>query len=258
MTTFLCDFANAITTADTRWSIGADKPITLSDGKGYMLFCDDTGFDKLTAHGPFILMTAGSSLFISEWKKWWLTSRDTSNKPETVDADGVPQVALAIVNLEKSETLFDFGLGHFLYCQEENSVKAFSAGSGSKHAADALILCGCARSSIEMAALSDPCTSKDVKFVCIKTNTNNLSPTIYDHRVINEAIAKRGYIMELNPNFTFNAVRLSEHPLYNEVVAKLEKSDVVATAPAPGLSGLKWTNETEKNFEAAMKKVNEL
>ncbi len=259
MTTLLCDYVNSIVTADTRWSIGGNpaSPLILSDQKRYLIYCDDTGFDKLTPYqDTFVLMTAGSSEYIAKWKEWWLVSRDMASTPPVCDENGIPQVALAIVDLVDSTTLFDFGLGHALYCQDEQIVKAFSAGSGGEFAAAALFECGCAKTSIQIAALSDYCTSPEVKFVCNTTKQNNLSPTIYDINIINQAIVSRGFIMELNQAAVNKPVKLSEHPLFNEVVAQLESGKTVPSAPAPRLHSAEWTAETESKLAKAMEVVN--
>lgn len=244
--------------ADTRWSCGAQGDLILSDGNPYIVFCDETGFDKISLVGKTALVTAGYGPLIAEWKKWWGGSAIPSQRPP-VEIDGAFCVNLAILDLEKNEVIFDAGKKQVLFCAVTDSIKAFTSGSGALHAASHLQLEGCAKKAVNHAAQFDHCTGDDVRFVCYRSNLNNLNSDVNDYNVIAKGIVERGKIMALDVNQP-NAlgVDIADHPLGEEVKDMFATGKAVASAPVPGISNFKWTKETDEKFEAAMQRVHEL
>jgi hypothetical protein len=258
MTTTVCDLLNKIITADTRWSCGSQNELKLSDGQFYFVYCDTTGFDKISVVGKSALITAGHGRLISEWKKWWSGDADPKNKPAT-DISGQNVVNLAIIDLEANEVIFDAGLKQVLYCTKTNKIKAFTSGSGASHAASSLLIDGCAKNAVNYASLHDYCTGENVSFACYQTYENNLNAQINDYNVIIEGIVQRGKIMNLNLNKpNDNGCDIAEHPLADEITRKFTTGQAVASAPVPGIGSFKWTNDTDDKFQNAMKRVHEL
>lgn len=258
MTTTVCDLANKIITADTRWSCGAQEELMLSDGKHYFVYCDDTGFDKISLVGKTALITAGNGKLIAEWKKWWSEDADPANKPPS-EEDGVNVVNLAILDLEKNEVLFDAGNKLALFCTQSDTIKAFTSGSGAIHAASDLQINNCAKLAVTAASKLDYCTGSDVKFACYASEQNNLNVRINDYNVIVDGIIERGKIMALGskkPNE--EGVDIAQHPLKDELKERFTTGKAVASAPVPGISSFKWTEETDKRFLNAMNRVHEL
>lgn len=258
MTTTVCDLVNKIVTADTRWSCGSQGELKLSDGKYYLVYCDDTGFDKISVVGKTALVTAGNGALIAAWKEWWSGSAEYQNRPET-EFNGQNVVNLAILDLEKNEVIFDAGQKQALFCTQTNKIQAFTSGSGGSHAASHLLREGCAKKAVGYAAQYDYCTGNIVSYACYKTDQNNLNVQVNDYNVIVDGITKRGFMMALDMNKPSDTgCEIAKHPLADEVKALFTTGKAVASAPVPGLGNYKWTEETESKFENAMKRVHEL
>ena len=161
MTTTVCDLLNKIIVADTRWSCGSDGSLTLSDGQKYFVYCDETGFNKISIIGKSALVVAGYGPLISEWKRWWAISPDFHSKPPA-EIDGRNQVNLAIIDLDRNEVIFDAGVKSVLFCMSSQEIKAFTSGSSRYHAASHLQLSGCAKQAVMHASELDCCTSPSV------------------------------------------------------------------------------------------------
>lgn len=258
MTTTVCDLLNRVLATDTRWSCGSTNNLKLSDGLHYLVFCDDTGFAKLSVVGKAALVTAGDGKLISEWKRWWSESADPEETPST-EINGVNGINLAIIDLEKNEVIFDAGQKQVLFCQIKNEIKAFTSGSGGHHAASHLLVNACAKTAIEYASSFDHCTSKTINWFCYNTNENNLINDTYDYNVIVDGIVNRGRIVNLNTNTPSDfGCEIDKHPLAEEIKNLFTSGQAVASAPVPGIDRFKWTDETNQKFQKAMTKVSEL
>lgn len=258
MTTTVCDLVNKIVTADTRWSCGSQGELVLSDGKNYLVYCDDTGFDKISVVGKTALVTAGNGMLIAQWKEWWAGDADPTNRPAT-EVDGQNVVNLAILDLQNNEVIFDAGQKQALFCTQTHKIQAFTSGSGGSHAASHLIREGCAIKAVSYASQYDYCTGDFVSYACYKTDRNNLNKQINDYNVIVDGITQRGFMMALDMNKPNDkGCEIAKHPLADEVKALFTTGKAVASAPVPGLSNYKWTEDTESKFEAAMEKVHAL
>lgn len=258
MTTTVCDLANQIITADTRWSCGSQGELKLSDGKHYLVYCDETGFDKISVVGKTALVTAGNGMLIAAWKKWWAGEANPAERPLT-EFEGQNLVNLAIIDLERNEVIFDAGQKQALFCTLTNKVKAFTSGSGGTHAAHHLLVEGCAKRAVSYASQYDYCTGDFVSFACYKTNQHNLNSQVDDYNVIVNGITQKGFVMALEMNKPSDkGLEIAQHPLAAEIKALFTSGKAVASAPVPGLREYKWTKDTETKFAAAMERVHEL
>jgi hypothetical protein len=249
---------NRIITADTRWSCGSQGELILSDNQPYLVYCDDTGFDKISVVGKTALVTAGNGILIAQWKSWWAGDADPAKRPTTV-IDGQNAVNIAIIDLEDNSVIFDAGQKQVLFCTRSHEIQAFTSGSGGYHAASRLKISGCAKDAISFASEHDYCTGSDVSYACYKSDQNNLNDQVVDYNVIAEGITQRGYIMALNTTKPSDkGEELSKHHLAGEVTALFSSGKAVASAPVPGVADFKWTQDTDKKFEDAMKRVHEL
>ncbi|MDO6718829.1 hypothetical protein Q4575_05415 [Psychrosphaera sp. 1_MG-2023] len=255
MTTTVCDLENGIITADTRWS----AIFPLNDGNELILYCDDTTFDKICIVGKAALLTAGDGTLIAKWKEWWMNDRNPTTRPITDNALGENAVNLAIVDLVNNDVIFDAGQKNALFCLQTNVIKAFAAGSGGIHAASHLLNTGCAISAVKEASKEDYYTGSEVKFLNFDTTQNNLEPATYDYGKIVNGLIKRGRVMTKQANTpTDVGLKVQDHPLYSDMKKALKTGQAIASAPVPGLSRFKWTNDTEKKFTEAMDRVAEL
>ncbi|MFM5169652.1 hypothetical protein ACEUAX_21880 [Aeromonas veronii] len=258
MTTTVCDLVNKIITADTRWSCGSQGELVLSDGRQYLVYCDDTGFDKISVVGKTALVTAGDGRLIAAWKQWWAGDADPQNRPAT-HIDGKNAVNITIIDLENNQVIFDAGLKQVLFCIRTNQIKAFTAGSGASHAASDLLINGCAKQAIGYASRHDYCTGDSVSFACYRTKQNNLNSSINDYDVIVDGITTRGYVMALRIDKPSDkGCEISQHPLSTEIKALFSTGKAVASAPVPGVGSFQWTEETDAKFESAMQQVHRL
>lgn len=257
MTTTVCDLVNKIVTADTRWSYGAQGELKLSDGIHYLVYCDDTGFDKISVVEKTALVTAGDGVLIADWKKWWLGDADPKKRPET-ECNGKNVVNLTILDLENSEVIFDAGQKQALFCTRTNKIQAFTSGTGGLHAASHLLREGCAKKAVGYAAKYDYCTGDLVSYACYKTNQNNLNMQVNDYNAIVDGIKQRGFIMALNDKPSDKGCEITKHPLAKEIRTLFTTRKAVASAPVPGIADFKWTSDTESKFETAMARVHDL
>ena len=258
MTTTVCDLSNKIIAADTRWSCGSQGDLQLSDGNYYLVYCDSTGFDKISVVGKTALVTAGNGMLIADWKRWWGGDANPKDRPNT-EIDGVNVVNLAILDLDENKVIFDAGQKQALFCSETHQLKAFTSGSGAHHAASSLLIDDCARQAVSYASTLDYCTGELVSYACYKTNNDNLNTQVNDYDVIVDGITNRGRIVNLNLNKpNEKGCDISKHPLAKEVKTLFTTGKAVASAPVPGIGCFEWTEETENKFEKAMSRVHEL
>ncbi|WP_138557919.1 hypothetical protein [Pseudoalteromonas sp. S4389] len=256
MTTTIYDIYNKRVASDTRWSAKA----RLSDGNVYFFYTDIAKFEKIANLENAVLILAGNGQLIAQWKDWWFNSLDTSKLPETKDSSGKEAISLLIIDKKNNEVLFDAGHKYLCFCKETDEVISVFSGSGNLYAAQCWNLNRCTDLAIKTASTLDLHTSDIVKYVCFESDDNNVSVPNNDYNTIVDSMLTEGYFMELNIETAANDIGepLSKSKIHDEIAKQLFNGDVVASAPAPGLSNFKWDEKNKSKFEAAIKKVKEL
>lgn len=266
MTTSIYDIYNKAVASDTRWSI---FPLELSDGGEYILYSDDTGFEKIIQKNGYAIIFSGFGPLISEWKQWLNGGMDFSNTPalsfKTLNKDEL--VHLIIIDMYENKPVFDDGSrkialvdesAHNDRCYTNQHGKKFvftSIGSGSRYAADNWNLTRCHFQAIGHASQNDIFTSEVCRTIDFVTEQQNFSKDCDKYDTIQNSIFRNGMMMKVEQVNTNSAVSIHSHPLGREVKRVLNDGKAYATAPAPELEDFEWTDEARENLDRALKLV---
>lgn len=254
MTTTAYDCDNNLVASDTRWSAELD----LFDGH-YILYVDDTGFNKIAHRLGGAIFCAGDGPTIEQLKLWWLAEPFApDNIPDLVHENKF-KVSVMVVSSE-GERLFDAGPKQALVNQENNNhIHAVFSGSGGAFAGHTFMQCGCVKTAVTVAKSFDPFSGGDVKFCNISTGESNLDDETMDYNSIMNAMKKRGILMKFTGIYAANAenvqaIKLSEHPQFSAVSAELQAGKIRAYAPMGGKE-IDWNAERINRLKAAARKV---
>lgn len=252
-TTVWCNL-NKTVTSDTRWS----AKIKLSDGGSYLVYCDDSGFDKIADRNKTTVLFAGSCYLIGLWKDWWQNSFDLEQVPP-FDAilDGTRQtIDLLIINKLTNKPVFSQGKKLVVFDTDESAIVAAFSGTGMHYASRAWDISQCPFNAIQFAGEHDLFTSETFKYVELSTGNNNLSPYTHDVEVVNKAIMEKGFIMNIS-NTNTKAVLLSDHQLGGEVSDLFASGKVFASAPGVDES-IVWDDNRKSRLMKALEEVKTL
>lgn len=179
MTTNVFDGPVGLVATDSRWSIQRGR---------WLIYLDDTNFDKIELTDAAAFMFAGSAVLIEKWKLWI-----RSNPP---DASGMPELQGISINGFDIKTK-QVGYSEGISIKHEGSV---FAGSGARHAVQCWTTNRDARRAVETAKAFDVATGGEVKFVDFTTGEKKLGGTVFapaSVAEIDQALAKRGLIMDI-------------------------------------------------------------
>ncbi|MFV7666891.1 hypothetical protein [Shewanella algae] len=254
MTTIIYDKYNKAVASDTRWSCEAE----FSDGRKYFFYVDDSDFEKIADRDTAVLILAGQGDLIAKWKDWWHNSLDENNLPPIENANGMTAVSLMIINKTTNEVIFDAGQKKLLYCMQTNNLMSVFAGSGDLWAAHCWNTNRDYVSAVITASNNDLYTSPIVKFVDFGNGTKNVAKCCFQYNEISNAMLRRGYFMDISngqPAANDVGTPLTSEQLRTELSSKLANGSIVASAPVPGLSNFKWTDEHKARFQRAIQQV---
>lgn len=232
MTTNVIDRRKYVVASDSRWSI-------FNEAQGYVVYVDDTGFDKIADRHFGSLICAGDARLIEAWKAWFRAPiLDVANLPATerYEPNGaVASIVVSLVTKPDGRLVYSFGW----YLDHEDEAK-FS-GSGAVAARDCYVLNHCGKTAVESAGLVDPMTGGETKFVEVQTMRHNLHSQVVSLKEVEEQLLNRGHVMDLN---TKKVVPLAQ---WNQqsVAQGLEAGSLSLSAPT-GQPHRAWT-EVEKN-----------
>ncbi|HDY8038883.1 TPA: hypothetical protein ACGUOS_003762 [Vibrio vulnificus] len=254
MTTTVYDVSKLHLTSDSRWS----AEVYLEDGT-YLLYVDNTGFNKLANRLGGVLVLAGDGELISEWKAWWTAEGDldVKNMP-SVALDKIRMVSVMIVSKESGDILFDAG-PKLAYADESaekgRTYLAVFSGSGQQYAANCWWMNRCSRTAVSSAAANDPCTGGDVKYINCTNNENNLQDENFDYTSIKKSLTERGMLMKLADK---NVIPLDQHAQGAEIKDKVANGSIRASAPTGMESTFKWDDARLEKLNQAVNKVAEI
>ncbi|WP_447337100.1 hypothetical protein [Klebsiella variicola] len=257
MTTTAYDCDKHLVASDTRWSAN----LTLLDGN-YILFADDTGFNKIVHRAGGAIFCAGDGLTIEKLKKWWLAEPFDPEALPDLQQNNQFKVSVMLVS-STGERLFDAGPKHALVDPEDNNhIHAVFSGSGSPFAGHTFMQCGCVKTAVTIAKTFDPYSGGEVKFCNITTGDGNLQDENMDYNAIMVAMQQRGILMKYTGFYAANSenvstIPLREHPEYDEITAQLLSGNVRAYAPT-GSADVEWNSERIERLKSAARKVAEL
>lgn len=238
MTTNVLDFSGQKLTCDSRWSLILGQ---------YLVFVDDTGFDKIADRIGATMVMAGDAQLIDEWKEWFFRGDEEEELPQTFKqlADGsISGVCMAIVEKPTFTVLLTAGR------HDPFEELAAFCGSGATPAMVCYASNRCAVQCVHSAMLKDPQTGGDVKFVEIATMGNNLSVPRVGYKEAEDALIERGSIMDLKTGNIFPIGPVDRDFLK----ARLKAGDVSLTAPT-GQITRGWTSEEKDAAREAMRRI---
>ncbi|MEI8602254.1 hypothetical protein P4S55_16110 [Shewanella sp. PP-Sp27a-2] len=229
MTTTVYDLINKTVASDTRWS----AQLTLSDGNNYIVYVDDSDFEKIADRESAVLVLAGLGTLIAQWKEWWYNSLDENCCPPVEDASGNTAVSLMIIDKSSGQIIFDAGQKKAMFCKFTSNMLSVFAGSGDIHAASCWHNNRCAKTAITSASNLDFFTSPIVRFVDFASGQTNLTSMCYNYKEIMDAMLRGGFVMDMSKSPAANdeGVPLNQTQVHNEIVSLIASGKVVASAP---------------------------
>lgn len=240
MTTNVIDLVNGEFACDSRWSC---------DGPGFVLYADDTGFEKIAVNGEIAMIFAGHGGLIQAWKDW-LKSQPDSTKPRpptTVPVGGMSiGISLCVVNTATCKVLFQKD-------QLDSVHGALFAGSGKVPA----LLCWArnqnAQEAVQAAINVDIKSGGTVRYLVFDTRESNVVDTTRIDEV-DQILAKEGMVVYVNQSGPVTIpVGTAEKSDSNvrDLVKKIKAGDVAATAPCDSMY-LSWSQEDLDRLDTAL------
>jgi len=236
MTTNVFDGRVGSIATDSRWSVQRGR---------WLLYLDDTNFDKVEIFKTTAFMFAGKGRLIEQWKLWI--------RSEPADDSGQPPVeGISINGIDMETSAIRYAEGKSI--THESSI---FAGSGALHAVRCWAANRDARRSVETAKQFDPATGGEVKYVDFKTKQHNLGSNIFAPSTIDDidrAVATRGSIMDIGTLKT-GAIpfKLSELAANNaeikQIQADIAAGKLSAEAPCEAMYS-EWTPEEKGKLKA--------
>ena len=235
MTTNVIDFQKLVIACDSRCS---------KDWGDYVIYVDDTGFDKIAVNGSLCAIFAGNLKLIDGWKNWIGTpsSQPLGLFPATagVDPQTNSRVAMQVclIDRERREARF-YGMSY-----QALASHFFFGGTGAPFAMQCFRQNFCGKKAIGTASLSDVYTGGSTIFFELETAVNNLSPKQVTVDELEAQFPERGIVMH-KP--TKNVTTLKEF-LQKPEAAPLLAGTFSLSAPSGGVQR-DWTAAEREDAE---------
>lgn len=243
MTTNIFDKNSAVMATDSRWSI---------EWGSWLMYLDDTGYEKIERSNGVALMFAGYGGKIQQYKDW-IRSKPTNfdNMPD------VKGMSVCMVNEATNMVMFR---KH----QDIEANEVFCAGSGARSAYTCWLMNKCSKTAVESAKQKDHYSGGDVKYINFSTKESNLVSYLpqvqLTIQMISENIIQRGIAMKIHatptgtPNLALQKVANGandEADARAEMAALVAEGKLSATAPCDGMHN-DWSEEDKEDFKAAL------
>ena len=259
MTTTVFDSINKKVTSDSRWS-----SILEYQGGTYLVFVDDSGFDKIVDRSTSVVALAGDGELISEWKKWLsmsepkLEDRPPVRKAATHGSTDCREFVLYIVSKTANKVVFD--AGRKLAALDESGILAVFSGSGMNQAAMCWNTNQCPEQAVRTAQSQDICSGGEVKFVDYKNGNSNLQAPQFDYNLIVDALRNRGMSILIGKanavnDATIGATSIVGSNIEKAVIQGLEDGSLVASAPTDKDSTFEWTPAREDRLNRVLSDI---
>ncbi|MEM5276693.1 hypothetical protein VSR17_16835 [Cupriavidus taiwanensis] len=242
MTTNVFDGAAGVIATDSRWSWKFGN---------YVVYLDDTGFDKIQVLEDLVIMYAGDGRMVEAWRNYLGASpRELAKQPAETK--------------EVSVCMIDAKTGHFVK-SAGGVYRLFETsrfgGSGGSYACSCWMQNRDAMRAVDTAKRVDPFSGGDVKFVDVRGKKSNLSvvhPTKpVTIAMVNEAVHKRGLVMSINNNSTilgtpvpFQVAAANDRGL-EEFGEQIATGGLAPSAPFDGMER-EWTAIEKQELNEAL------
>lgn len=240
MTTNVFDGNNGLIATDSRWSVLWGR---------WLVFVDDSRFEKIERHENYSFMFAGKGGVIQQWKSW------IRSEPEDMaKMPGCDGISVCIVDSSTCSVVFS---------ERQDIVKegAYFSGTGSRYA----FLCWeknrDALKSVESAKCVDVFTGGEVKYLNMKDGSHNLHAVTNDVTIdmVRSAIETRGMVMEIastiKNNTPFKLSDLAANDVdMQELKANIANGSLSPEAPCDGMHS-EWTSDQKDRLKSALATV---
>lgn len=241
VTTNVYDSSKKLLSSDSRWSVKH------SSGD-FIVFVDDTGFDKIeTARGHAFLF-AGLASTIQDWKTY-ISSEPTGS----LGHPSIDQIALLIVDVTSGKVVDHVGQD-ILLPNPDDPLTSF-AGTGSIHAAECWLVNGCAKTAVESAKGFDLYSGGSVRYFELSTLKNNLLNTI-DYDELRQAFTAQGMVMYIaNSHRQVPVNEAAQHDVrVTEICESIANGQVSPTAPCDAMYN-HASSEEKRRLVATLDKI---
>lgn len=236
MTTNVTDLKAGKMACESRWSVS--KP-------DFVLYIDNTGFDKIVLHGRSALMFAGNGRLIQEWKDW-LHSKPANSKGHPP----VNGVAVCIANMTSSVVMFD--RGQDIKRPSEEAPVALFAGSGAYHAHTCWTVNADALKAVESAKNVDLFSGGDVKHVIFACGSHNVGNTATIDDVHQMLVMKGTVMYHKNPKVGSPVLEAAANDKeLQKVVDAITSGALSADAPCDSMYSA-WSAQEVRALETAL------
>ncbi|MDO8693512.1 MAG: hypothetical protein Q7J51_05390 [Sheuella sp.] len=241
MTTNVYDKLTGMMATDSRWSI---------EWGGFLLYIDDSGFDKIELFNDCAVMFAGDSAEIEKWKRWMaINPSDLSEMPEPV------KINVCISRESDLQVIYQ-------YKQSIIDETGYFAGTGTNYALQCWLKNRDAKKAVATATLSDHRSGGDVMYYDLKNKSSNLSSRVLGEadlsaQYVSAQILSRGSFMNmalgLSGSISFDQALL-ENPDLKEMKDMISAGTLTASAPFEGM-GAPWPDEERQKLKNAMQSI---
>ncbi|MEI6745949.1 MAG: hypothetical protein WCL34_08305 [Methylococcaceae bacterium] len=212
MTTNVFDINARHMATDSRWSI---------DSSEFVLYIDDTGFDKICIAKGHAFMFAGNGKLIEQWKNWIAQNPSNTPKPPLEQDDSA--ISMCIANIETAAIRFE-------YRQDISLPLARFAGSGAKFARDCWLVNNNAQLAVNSAKQKDWFSGGTVAFFDFCSRQHNLLNSISIKEVQTQLLG--GFVMYKNTGQPIPAREAAERdPEVKALLDKVVQGQVTVSAP---------------------------
>lgn len=213
MTTNVFDGKVAFMATDSRWSIQRGR---------WLLYLDDTNFDKIEISDDAAFMFAGRGIQIELWKHWIRSKpKDKSNMP------AVEGISVTGVNLKTKE--------RYTEGKSITHDDSIFAGSGARYAVQCWNKNRCARKAVDTAKTYDCATGGDLKYFDFDSGEKKLGGSLFAPATIadiDQALATRGMIMDITAKGTPIPFKLSELAAAQDEIQSIREDIAAGTLSA--------------------------
>lgn len=224
-------------TCDSRWS----KPVD-----DLVFYVDDTGFDKIADRQAAVMVCAGSAVLIELWKRWFANPVGEPPLTEYIEPSGHFQ-AIFVSIIGKPDFRMLFSAGVF----ENYEDAAEFCGTGAIFAKDCYSVNGCATTAVGTAAVHDPMTGGEVKFVDVTaSHRNNLSPNPASLADAAKLLETRGMVMDKKTGNVYSIADASP-----TIKQKLQAAATYGLSAPTGQTLRAWSAREKEDVKKVMAQI---
>lgn len=233
MTTNVFDINARHMATDSRWSI---------DSSAFVLYIDDTGFDKICTAKGHAFMFAGNGKLIEQWKNW-IAQSSSLPRPPIIQDNAV--ISVCVANIETALVRFERG-------QEISLPLARFAGSGARFAHDCWQVNNDAKLAVNSAKQKDWFSGGTVAFFDFGSGQHNLLNSISMKEVKTQLLG--GFVMYkfINSGQPIPALEAAERdPEVKALLDKVTEGKISVNAPCESMY-TPWTESEINEFNAVL------